>query len=449
MDVINNKFIPVMQDAYRDSPSLGVYLLTAQLRRKGYSCEVFDWVANPHISFEEVIKKLLKYKVVFFSANSLNWAIIRILAQHLKKNNPRIKTCVGGPHATYYPNSVLAGKCFDSLFRGDADRYIHLIYEIVGLGKNHSIPGFFYKETKGSVNRVQVNTEEDIEQCNWRPAYDLIPTSQYCTMPVLTSRGCKYHCTFCSVTGKRNWRSYSAETTVEQLIFALPYCQKTRTKIINIVDNSFTTNHHRIIDICKALPEKTFRRRLTYDSTIEDLQNPELIEALEPFTSDLLVGAEVVNKTEAKKIHKPVSPELITGAAQNLQRFNMSERAVFSFIIGFPWHTREYCLDALNFITNLILDYGVRVYLQWYWAIPGSVIWKNLEKEHKVNIKMVDIPGFFRNSDWFYQVRQMNSEDAAIVDERIRPVQMLLTLGHGSQERRPFEYSPPLIEARE
>ncbi len=204
MDVINNKFIPVMQDAYRDSPALGVYLLAAQLRRKGYSCEVFDWVANPQISSEEVIKKLLEYRVVFFSANSLNWAIIRILAQRLKQNNPQIKTCVGGPHATYYPDSVIASGGFDSFFRGEADRYIHLIYEILALGKHHSIPGFFCKEIKGSVTKVQVSTEDDLEQFDWHPAYDLIPASQYCTMPVLTSRGCKYHCTFCSITGKKN-----------------------------------------------------------------------------------------------------------------------------------------------------------------------------------------------------------------------------------------------------
>ncbi|MEW5804163.1 MAG: cobalamin-dependent protein [bacterium] len=478
MTLYNNTLIPVMQDSYRDSPALGVYLLVAHLRRKGYQCDVFDWVAAPHISLEEVIQELLHYEVIFFSANSLNWAVIRTLAKKVKENNPGIKTCIGGPHATYYPQSVMVSECFDGLFRGEADNYIHLVYETLRSGetlkpgKENTIPGFSL--CKGSVKNgtgvkngagikndigvkngagakngtiPQVVQEHDLTTFDWHPAYDLIPASQYCTMPVETSRGCRNSCTFCSIIGKNSWRSYSAKVALEQLVHALPYCEKTRFKKLNIVDNTFTTDHRRIIDICKALSEDSFRHRLTYDAALVDLQDLELIEALEPFTSDLLVGAEVSSEGEAKKIHKAVSPELIKQAALHLQKFNLSQRAVFSFIIGFPWHTTEDCLRTFDFITNLILDYGVRVYLQWYWAIPGSAIWSKLEQERKISLEVVNTPGFFQSSEWFYAIRNMRPEDVWAVDERIRPVQMLLTLGHGSQVRRPFEYAPPFVRS--
>ncbi|MEW6381054.1 MAG: radical SAM protein [bacterium] len=446
MSFVDNTLVASMQDSYRDSPALGVYLLAAHLHRKGYPCDVLDWVASPQLSLEDVVCRLLNYEVVLLSANSLNWAIARILARKVKERNPGIKTCVGGPHPTCYPRSIIASGCFDGLFRGEADRSIHLVCEVLRSGREQEIPGFFLtRNAADKASAVQVIQEPDLTRFDWRPAYDLIPDSQYGTIPVLTSRGCRFNCTFCSTIGHRNWRSYPAQIAVEQLLYALPHCQRTRSKKINIVDNIFTADHQRILDLCKMLPEDAFRRRLTYDATIDDLRDQELLEALEPFTSDLLAGAEVISHDEARKIHKAVSPELIQQAAQNLHKYNLGQRTVFSFIIGFPWHTKENCINTLEFVTNLILDYGVRIYLQWYWPIPGSALWDELERERKIGIEVVDEPGFFRRSEWFYAVRNMSSEDVQMVDERIRPVQMLLSIRHGSPVRRPLEYSPPMI----
>jgi len=447
MCYVDNRLVPSMQDSYRDSPALGVYLLAAHLRRKGYPCEVLDWVALPQLSLDQVIDQLLSYEVILLSANSLNWATARILAQKVKERDPRIKTCIGGPHPTCYPQSVIASGYFDALFRGEADRSAHLVYEVLQSEKQQQIPGLVLikQGVAAAFSSAQVIQESDLTQFDWRPAYDLIPDSQYGTIPVLTSRGCRFNCTFCSTIGHRNWRAYPAETAAEQLLYALPYCQKTRSKKINIVDNIFTADHKRILDLCKILPADDFRRRLTYDATIDDLRDEELLEALEPFTSDLLAGAEVISQDEARRIHKAVSPEMIRQAAKNVQKYHLNYRTVFSFIIGFPWHTKENCLNTLQFITDLILDYGVRIYLQWYWPIPGSILWDELERAQKLRIDMVDQPGFFRNREWFYATRSMSPEDIEEVDERIRPVQIILSIRHGSQVRRPLEYSPPLV----
>jgi len=86
------------------------------------------------------------------------------------------------------------------------------------------------------------------------------------------------------------------------------------------------------------------------------------------------------------------------------------------------------------------------VYLQWYWPIPGSAIWKVLEKENRVSIEMADTPGFYRSAEWFYSVRRITPDDLRRVDERIQPLQLCLTLGNIEYTRRPLEYSPPDLD---
>ena len=187
-----------------------------------------------------------------------------------------------------------------------------------------------------------------------------------------------------------------------------------------------------------------------YDATLLDLRNTELIASIAPLTSDLLVGAEVSTVEDARRITKSTSPRLIERAAKNLRDAGISNCAVFSFIIGFPWHSVDDCVHTVTFLTNMILDYGIRVYLQWYWPMPGSAIWRQLEKEERVSIQMADTPGFYRSQEWFYSVRKITPEDLRRVDERIRPLQLCLTLGSLGSKHRPLEYSvPDLVEGGE
>jgi len=289
--------------------------------------------------------------------------------------------------------------------------------------------------------------EDKLSELDWRVAYDLVPEDKFLSLPVETSRGCKYRCAFCSIPSKNNWRGYSAEHAVEQLAYVEGFTHRTKTGIVSIIDDTFTKDHERTLKIASLLSTEKFGKRLTYDATLVDLRNTELISALVPFTSDLLIGAEVVTVADAKRVTKATNPRLITEVAGNLQKAGIASRAVFSFIMGFPWQSPDDCLRTLDFVANLILDYGIRAYLQWYWPMPGSEIWRSLEADHRVSIEMADEPGFYRSPQWFYSVRAITPEQLVAIDERVRPVQLLLTLrsqrlGH---KRFPLEYSSPQL----
>src|SRR5262245_53134771 len=426
MDCKFGRLTPAMQDARRDNAHLGVYLLLGHLRRAGCDCDVLDWVAeSPEMSEEDVAHIASQYRLVFFSCNSMNWAAVRLVAERVRQLDPTVKLCIGGPHPTMYPAAVAASGLFDAYFRGEADRVIAYIYEALLDGKPLRVPiQGLWAPSLSADDEPQLFQDNHLEELDWHVDYARIPAGKFLSIPVETSRGCKYRCAFCSIPSKNNWRPYPVEIARQQLEYARSYVDTTRYGKISIIDDTFTTNHRRIIDLCANLPLEPFQRRLMFDATLVDLGKPELVAAIKPFVSDLLVGAEVSTIADAKKITKPTGPKLIYRAAANLRDAGIASRAVFSFIIGFPWQTVNDCLETVTFLTNLILDYGVRVYLQWYWPMPGSDIWRSLEAEGRVHIGMADTPGFYRSPTWFYSMRKVTPEDLRRVDDRIRPLQM-------------------------
>jgi len=437
--------VPALQDATGNAPPLAVYLLQAILEAEGQPCDILDWSAHPEWSLEDAAARIARYRAALFSCNSMNWAAVRLLAGRARSLNPRLRTCAGGPHPTLYPESVRRSGVFDLCFRGEAEG---LIGNILRTMIDRDL-----LDAHGTLSEGRTSEDPSIV---WEPAwgsfgehvaYRQVPAGRYFYLPVETSRGCPFSCSFCSIPGKRRWRALSAPVAVDRILRAHSYRSKVRGDSLSVVDDNFTHDRERAKNICRGLRKAAPKVRLTYDATVTAMRDSELVRELAPFTGAVLLGAEVASRRDAQRVGKPVTPELIQEAAVNLKRHGLGGRSVFSFIIGFPWQTVDDCLRTVEFATDLILDHGIRVYLQWYWALPGSRIWRELEEERLVDLTTVDTPGFYRSQRWFYAGRQLSPEDVGRIDERIRPVQLCLTLQHLEEGESPMEYSPPALDA--
>ena len=406
---------------------------------------MIDWVAEPGLNVDQVARRAAEYTVVFFSANSMNWASVRLVAERIKEINPESKTCVGGPHPTHFPDSVLGSGFFDGLYRGEGDRWIAEVFDTLrGHRRRQKVPGLMH--CHGEAELPAVVEESRLDDLDWRPAYSDVPEGVYRVLPVETSRGCRFDCSFCSIPSKRNWRGAGADRAVERLNYALGYLPRTLYRRLSIIDDTFTTDRDRIITLCSALPEDRYKGRLIYDARLVDLIHDDMIEALAPFTSDLLVGVEVANRQDGKRIKKASDPELVRRCASKLMRYEIAQRAVFSFIVGFPWQRYEDCVATLTFAADLILEFGVRAYIQWYWPMPGSAIFKELERRGLVTVEIVDEPGFYRSSEIFYSTRQITSTDVDRFEKKLWPTQLLLALHRNIPNREVMRYISPGVD---
>ncbi|WP_140795235.1 B12-binding domain-containing radical SAM protein [Myxococcus xanthus] len=207
-----------------------------------------------------------------------------------------------------------------------------------------------------------------------------------------SARGCKFKCTFCSTRFLGSWRGVSAGNFVDRLERLQPYLKRTRYKVFSIIDDLYTLDIQRVADVTRELKRRGMKIQATLDARATDVIRGEVCEALAPITNDMLIGAECGYDEGLKKIAKGCTTKVLERAAAMLQEVGLSHKCVCSFVIGFPFETREDCLRTIEFASKLLVKYNVRVYLQWYNTIPGSAIWEELAGKGLVSIGLFHAP---------------------------------------------------------
>ena len=71
--------------------------------------------------------------------------------------------------------------------------------------------------------------------------------------------------------------------------------------------------------------------------------------------------------------------EQLEEAAKRLQEAGLEQRVDYSFVLGFPWEGYDEVIETVRFAGHLHAAYGVNVLLQWYYQLPGSRIWDEVE----------------------------------------------------------------------
>lgn len=435
-EIFDGEVVSTGQDSYNDTPQLGIFVLAGALRDLGCDIELVDLSARKRFRPEDIEDLAADADALLFSTNSLNWATVRWVAGILR---PRVRgvMALGGPHATLYPEYVAGSGLFDVVWSGDA---LNATATLVSL----------LRETRRGDGKARIVSAAALppptRQVAYNPAFDLLKTGTYCAIPVETSRGCKFQCTFCSIPSKRSWVPSDVEESVRRIELTAAHIGSIRHDRISIIDDTFTTDRERVRAIFSRLDPERFAKKIYFDATAVDLLDENFVATVEPYTCDLLVGAEVSSKEDAKRIKKAATPDILSRAAANLKKSDLAKRAVFSFIIGFPWQSKDDCLRTIGFAADMIANYGVTVYLQWYWPIPGSQLWRELESDGKVSLSMVEKPGFFRDPTLFFRTRGISLRDVEEIDSRVKPLQLLFAAIKPDGNASPLAYSPPPLK---
>lgn len=193
------------------------------------------------------------------------------IAKIVKNVNPHIITVAGGTHATIQPEELLSDHNIDFLIRGEGEYVMVNFVNNLIKGKNlHRLPGLSYLHKSGRiVHNPRPLPIQALDKLPF-PARNLLPMDKYYQAAktgrviegmlafgqrrtsLITSRGCPFCCTFCSVhlTMTRTWRGRSPENILAEIKECV---QKYGIKYFDILDDNFTLDPTRAKKICRLI----------------------------------------------------------------------------------------------------------------------------------------------------------------------------------------------------
>jgi len=253
--------------------------LAAVSEQAGHQVRVYDGDVE-EMPLEAALREL-EPQIVGITANTTQiTAAWRDAA--LVKSASDVPVVLGGPHPTVLPEESAAKPFVDAVVRSEGEATWMQILSRFGTSPHRNplppgerekegmwegIPGVTFRGTDGKVvsapDRVPIAVEEldampfpawhlfRLEKyTNLQPAVDQVSGH---SLPILTSRGCPYRCTYCSQIGPRRWRARSTASVIAEWRWLV---QEKGAVEIGVLDDSFNINRQRVLEICQALVDE-------------------------------------------------------------------------------------------------------------------------------------------------------------------------------------------------
>ena len=206
----NMKFVFIDPKGFTNGLNTGLGYLSATLLKDGHTVKVIDF--NNKSGSEDF--RLSTCKDADFVGISIKSFTLDESVRLIKKIRQisKAKIIVGGPHITLDGANFIKENDVDICVLGEGEETIKEIVE-----KNlREIKGIMFKDGERKLSTGMREWITDIDQIPF-PDYSVFDSVENIrNYPLVTSRGCPYNCTYCSVCNVigRKWRARSPENII-------------------------------------------------------------------------------------------------------------------------------------------------------------------------------------------------------------------------------------------
>ncbi len=373
-------------------PPLGILYLATILRNRGEKVSVLDQPAKG-LSIEETVKWVEGEdpELVGFSPLGTSSLTAAHLGNEIKERWPDTMIVFGNFHATFNAERILRKyPSVDIIVRGEGEQAIIDLVEFKkGLQRLEETPGITFRKGDEIVSTPDRALIKDLDSIPI-PDRSLLKEEYHSTIAgariavkkftsVISSRGCIHKCRFCSCSefGHRVWRPRSVENTLEELaqIAGEGYEQ------FIFVDDSFTLNQKRVIELCRRMREERLDFEWFCEGRVDSCSHEMLREMTRAGCKIVFFGIESANQRILDYYDKRITPQMSMEAMKTVRKAGI-DLIHGSFILGAPDETREEIRNTLEFAKRLPIDIPQFNILG---AWPGTSIWDELSEKGFIN----------------------------------------------------------------
>ncbi|MBN1849308.1 MAG: cobalamin-dependent protein [Deltaproteobacteria bacterium] len=351
-----------------DRPPLGILYLASVIEKiPGIEIQLLDLTIEAKVDIRYFLSTF-KPQIVGITITTPLFPEASRLASFIKELLPKTFVVAGGPHPSSLPEETLLSKGFDIVVRGEGEGTFKELVECLKEGEDfRSIPGIAYIDKNEFIQTADRPLIEDLDTIPF-PARHLLPIHSYHmtilgipATPIITSRGCPYHCIFCTkaVFGHQ-YRTRRPEKIVEEIEMIL---DAYGIRGFLFVDDTFTLDSHRTHRFCDSIIEKKMDiiwRCWTRSDCVDLYMLEKMYQA---GCRIICFGVESGDQDVLDTARKGTTVKRNLEAIQMAQSVGLTVKAFF--MVGLPGENETSIEKTLNFVDRAQPDMA-----DFYVAIP-------------------------------------------------------------------------------
>ncbi len=370
-------------------PPLGLLYIAAAIRKQfgdRYQFKIYDTGTNPS-SPEDFSNLLADFNphLVGLSSMSCEADLLHRIAGQVKEHDGNTVVIAGGPHTVVVKEQLLNDQNIDFSVIGEGERTIvELLDALEEEGTVNGVAGLAYRKNGEPALTNLRNLIENLDELPF-PAWDLLDPKIYAAYsnwngelkerfyaPLVTTRGCPFHCSYCHNVFGKKVRARSPENVFAEI----EYLHHTLgVPEIHIIDDVFNFDPERAKKLCAMIMGSKMQFSFAFPNGLRaDIMEENLIDDLRAIgTYKIHYGFETITPRLQRLIRKNLN---IPKAVQIINRTAAAGIITGAyFMFGFPTETREEILKTIDFAVASNLDVAYFFKVTPY---PGSELYRSL-----------------------------------------------------------------------
>ena len=381
-------FIPSRDRSIFRFPPLGVSYLASSLQQAGHEVHLLDCTFLTRKDALSTTKSVQAEVVGIYCMVTMIEDCLWFERQ--LRGSGKIKLFIaGGPLPTCDPLPFL--EHFDIVVLGEGEQtFVDLLSAYKDGTDFSAVPGLVFR-TKTSDQRknneeISFSTERPFDKnLNLMPfpARELLPNKDYIRYgkmkygysitTVMSTRGCPYHCEFCSnVVFGGSYRERSPENVLDEVEEALNLGYDR----ISFADDVFTLNRRRVLEVCEEIKHRGLKFQWECLGRVDRMDYATAKVMKNAGCTRIYFGIESGNDQILKLMNKMITTEQARKAVEVAHQAGLEVGAFF--ILFYPGETDETVLSTLHFATSLPLDY---LGLSMPYPLPGTALYERVKHQ--------------------------------------------------------------------
>ena len=345
---------------------LGLLAIGSVLKRAGHQVKILDLrISNSPDEELDAVMSSFDPQVVGIGVMTIECKYGFIDAAKVKKINPNVTVIFGGPHCSHEPQFILNDINVDLMVSGEGDLTIVELIDTLEEGKDVAgVPGIAYKKNGSYLRTAERPVIRDLDTIDQE--YDLINLERYFNfqssmdffpvfrnkrfIPLVTSRGCPFKCTYCHDIFDKSIQYRSPEAVVNEIEYLIKVYG---IREFHIVDDVFNVNMKRAKIVLDAIIERNLNIHISFPNGLRaDFFDDELIDKMQRAgVYRMALGIESGSQRIQDMIKKDLDINIIYDVVEKLTSARMSVHGFF--MLGFPSETREEMKETIDFACDL------------------------------------------------------------------------------------------------